>query len=231
MANKNKAFLTKEQLVILKETLSPDEYLKVEARHSADKLTQLEEKRERKKDQKKLKKVRRKEVLTLRRERRVIPKSHHFKYCGICESDDLTSQGIIYCKKCEAEEEFIRKSGEKVTYPNICECVEIIETERGPKTIKPYDIKLIRKCNNCGSIGSNTCPKCIEENKIGENWRSPLNDKIFCKRCKNRVGIVYDWETKVIKPPKIYYKELKEKFDEKERLRQLKKQEREKNEN
>jgi len=109
--------------------------------------------------------------------------------CGICGSENVVSQGIIYCEICGEEAEYWSEPGDTYDFRNfrseekIIKCNCIYEYEYRGRQIKIRKIfKLtVRKCTDCGAVQSNYCPNCKKLNirKCWKHW----DGRTLCQNC------------------------------------------------
>ena len=128
-----------------------------------------------------------------RRETRCADKRRNSDRCGICGSEDLCFEQLVFCLLCGAE---VFNIGVKVgwqilkeEYP--CSCKgDFLHANRGMKFYKNvHGDYTNRVCLSCNSIETNNCPVCGKSNKIsyynGKCWTSISGEKV-CRYCGYR---------------------------------------------
>jgi len=122
-------------------------------------------------------------------------KRRRYDGCGICGSQNVVSQGVIYCEMCGKETDFIknghftywwRKDKER-DYPN-CNCLKTITFGKNheTRTHRPLKDISVEKCADCGSVKGYFCPNCGKStptNRHGPNCWRHWDGRLFCQTC------------------------------------------------
>ena len=114
--------------------------------------------------------------------------------CGVCGSQNVAHQGVLYCQICGEEEEYLIQLhdygmgfGADVT----CDCVEYSTSSKGALRIyrKIKNIG-VYKCIDCGAVGNKQfCPNngSITPYSVRTCWKH-WKGSIYCQVCGYRKG-------------------------------------------
>ncbi len=114
------------------------------------------------------------------------------KGCGVCGSENLASQGVLYCEICGAEIDYLvaYRNHWRVGYNTEpeCDCVESWTYKNKTRHSRKIKSIGVLKCLDCGSVGRESfCPN-YGPNHHG-NYYGPStcwkhwNGETYCQKC------------------------------------------------
>lgn len=112
---------------------------------------------------------------------------NRYDSCGCCGSLNVVEQGVIYCKVCNQEEEFLRPFTfyDKDSLPYLCDCSIKILVGKRFYFDSSKDLYSVLKCLDCGAVASNFCPNCKGKRTFHKCWKH-WTGKYYCKNCGYR---------------------------------------------
>ena len=125
-------------------------------------------------------------------------KRRRYDGCGVCGSQNIVSQGVVYCEMCGEEADFIKTGHFACWWREVeerestsCNCLKTPPFGKKHETRKfrPLREVAVEKCTDCGSVKGFFCPNCGKStpaNRHGPTCWRHWDGRLFCQKCGYR---------------------------------------------